>query len=161
MQPQPNYYEGPEGYPQQQELPYEYERGYDQIENYGSIIKDLTETEQMLIAYELRLTGKRINDKKEIVKDENITFDYSATDPQTTGFVNGTYTSSASATILTFLQMVNPDMPHNNGMIRPIKIIIPEGTILNAKYPAATTFGNHLCPPNADAIIKALSKAIP
>jgi N-methylhydantoinase B len=57
--------------------------------------------------------------------------------------------------------MVNPDMPHNDGMVRPVKIIIPEGTILNARYPAATTFGNHLCPPNADAIIRALSQAIP
>src|SRR5660398_183514 len=54
---------------------------------------------------------------KVTVKDGDIQFDYSATDPQTTGFVNGTYTSSASATILTFLQMVNPDMPHNQGMI--------------------------------------------
>jgi N-methylhydantoinase B len=81
--------------------------------------------------------------------------------PQTDGFVNGTYTSSASATLLTFLQMVNPDIPHNDGMVRPVKIIIPEGTILNAKYPAATTFGNHLCPPNADSIIRALSQAIP
>ena len=95
------------------------------------------------------------------VEDEEITFDYSETDPQTDGFVNGTYTSSASATLLTFLQMVNPDIPHNDGMVRPVKIFIPEGTILNARYPAATTFGNHLCPPNADAIIRALAPAIP
>ncbi len=95
------------------------------------------------------------------VEDEDITFDYSETDAQTTGFVNGTYTSSASATILTFLQMVNPDMPHNDGMVRPINIIIPEGTILNAAYPAATTYGNHLCPNNADAIMRALGPAIP
>jgi N-methylhydantoinase B len=95
------------------------------------------------------------------VEDEKITFDYSETDSQTDGFVNGTYTSSASATTLTFLQMVNPNMPHNDGMVRPLDIIIPEGTILNAKYPAATTFGNHLCPPNADAIIRALSEVIP
>jgi N-methylhydantoinase B len=95
------------------------------------------------------------------VEDEEIFFDYSDTDPQTDGFVNGTYTSSASATLLTFLQMVNPDIPHNDGMVRPVHIEIPEGTILNAKYPAATTFGNHLCPPNADAIIRALSEAIP
>lgn len=98
---------------------------------------------------------------KIIVEDEKITFDYSETDAQTDGFVNGTYTSSASATTLTFLQMVNPNMPHNDGMVRPLDIIIPEGTILNAKYPAATTFGNHLCPPNADAIIRALSEIIP
>jgi len=98
---------------------------------------------------------------KIIVEDERITFDYSDTDAQTDGFVNGTYTSSASATLLTLLQMVNPDIPHNDGMIQPIEIIIPEGTILNASYPAATTFGNHLCPPNADAIIRALAPVIP
>lgn len=95
------------------------------------------------------------------VADDEICFDYSETDPQTTGFVNGTYTSSASATILTFLQMVNPDMPHNDGMIRPVKIIIPQGTVLNAAYPAATTYGNHLCPNNADAIMRALGPVIP
>ena len=44
--------------------------------------------------------------------------------------------------------MVNPDIPHNEGMVEPIEIRIPEGTILNAAYPKATTFGNHLCPPN-------------
>ncbi len=95
------------------------------------------------------------------VEDEHITFDYSDTDAQTNGFVNGTYTSSASATLLTFLQMVNPDIPHNDGMVEPIDIVIPEGTILNASYPAATTFGNHLCPPNADAIIRALAPVLP
>lgn len=95
------------------------------------------------------------------VEDQEITFDYTGTDAQTTGFVNGTYTSSASATLLTFLQMVNPDMPHNDGMVRPMKITIPEGTILNASYPAATTYGNHLCPNNADAIMRALAPAIP
>jgi N-methylhydantoinase B len=95
------------------------------------------------------------------VEDETITFDYSGTDPQTKGFMNGTYTSSASATILTFLQMVNPDIPHNDGMIRPIRIEIPKGTLLNAAYPAATTYGNHLCPNNADAIMRALSPVIP
>lgn len=95
------------------------------------------------------------------VEDARITFDYSDTDPQTTGFVNGTYTSSASATVLTFLQMVDPNIPHNHGMVAPIRIVIPEGTLLNAAYPAATTFGNHLCPPNADAIIRALAPVIP
>lgn len=95
------------------------------------------------------------------VEDGDIHFDYTGTDAQTPGFVNGTFTSSASATILTFLQMVNPHMPHNEGMVRPIRITIPEGTILNASYPAATTYGNHLCPNNADAIMRALAPAIP
>ena len=110
--------------------------------------------------------GKNVGSKYTIrvdieVKDDAITFDYSKTDPRTNGFVNGTYTSSASATALTFLQMVNPDIPHNEGMLEPLEIIIPEGTILNAGYPAATTFGNHLCPPNADSIQRALGPVIP
>jgi N-methylhydantoinase B len=117
---------------------------------------------EAVVYYDGRTPGSTYRIRVKItVEDEQITFDYSETDPQTTGFVNGTYTSSASATLLTFLQMVNPDMPHNDGMVRPVKIIIPEGTILNARYPAATTFGNHLCPPNADAIMRALSRAIP
>ena len=95
------------------------------------------------------------------VEDKRVRFDYSKTDAQTDGFVNGTFTSSASATILTLLQMVNPDIPHNEGMVAPIEIIIPQGTILNAAYPKATTFGNHLCPPNAEAIQRALAPAMP
>jgi N-methylhydantoinase B len=95
------------------------------------------------------------------VEDKRIRFDYSDTDAQTNGFVNGTFTSSASATVLTLLQMVNPDMPHNEGMLAPIEIVIPQGTILNAAYPKATTFGNHLCPPNAEAIQRALAPVMP
>jgi len=114
------------------------------------------------VYYDGKTPGSKYQIRVEItVEDEEITFDYSKTDSQTDGFVNGTFTSSASATLLTFLQMVNPDMPHNDGMVRPVKIVIPEGTILNASYPAATTFGNHLCPPNADSIIRALSQAVP
>jgi N-methylhydantoinase B len=114
------------------------------------------------VYYDGRTPGSTYRIRVKItVGDGHITFDYSDTDAQTTGFVNGTYTSSASATILTFLQMVNPDIPHNEGMVEPIDIVIPEGTILNAAYPAATTFGNHLCPPNADAIIRALAPVIP
>ena len=75
--------------------------------------------------------------------------------------MNGTYSSSASAAILTLLQMVNPDIPHNAGLVRPVEIIIPVGTILNAAYPAATTYGNHLCPNNADAIMRALGPVMP
>ena len=114
------------------------------------------------VFYDGRNEGSKYTIRVKItVEDKNITFDYSDTDERTNGFVNGTYTSSASAALLTLLQMVNPDIPHNEGMTRPIEIIIPEGTILNAGYPKATTFGNHLCPPNADAIIKALAPVIP
>lgn len=114
------------------------------------------------IYYDGRHEGSQFTVRVTItVEDKRIKFDYSQTDAQTNGFVNGTFTSSASATILTLLQMVNPDIPHNEGMIGPIEIIIPEGTVLNAGYPKATTFGNHLCPPNAEAIQRALAPVMP
>jgi N-methylhydantoinase B len=114
------------------------------------------------VYYDGRNVDKRYVVRVEItVSDNHIKFDYSKTDAQSNAFVNGTYTSSASATVLTFLQMVNPDIPHNEGIVQPIEIIIPEGTILNAAYPAATTYGNHLCPVNADAIQRALMPVIP
>ncbi len=114
------------------------------------------------VYYDGRHEGSRFTVRVTItVEDKHIKFDYSQTDAQTNGFVNGTFTSSASATILTLLQMVNPDIPHNEGMVGPIEIVIPEGTILNAGYPKATTFGNHLCPPNAEAIQRALAPVMP
>jgi N-methylhydantoinase B len=114
------------------------------------------------IYYDGKNLDKEYTIRVEITVEEGrIAFDYSETDPQSNAFVNGTYTSSASATVLTFLQMVNPDIPHNEGMVQPIDITIPEGTILNAAYPAATTYGNHLCPPNADAVMRALAPVIP
>jgi N-methylhydantoinase B len=95
------------------------------------------------------------------VKGDEIYFDYTGTDPQTEGFANAPLGASVSAIILTFLMLIDPNIPHNDGLLRPLHIHIPEGTFLNARFPAATTFGNSITGPNADAILKALSKAIP
>ncbi len=98
---------------------------------------------------------------KVVVKGEEIIFDYSGSAPQTQGFVNAPLAATSSAVLLTFLMLINPDIPHNDGIIRPIKIISPKGSFLNAEYPAATTFGNSITGPNADAIMKAFSTILP
>ena len=117
---------------------------------------------ESMVYYDGRHPGSEFTVRTKItVEDESIVFDFSESSPQTNGFVNGTYASSCSAITLTFLQMINPDIPHNEGMIKPLEYIVPEGIILNASYPKATTFGNHLCPQIADSIFKALSTAIP
>ncbi len=125
-------------------------------------IPDGTYVGESYAYYDGRIDGSKYKIKVTItVKDGSVRFDYTGTAPQTGGFVNGTYASSASAAVLTLLQRINPDIPHNAGLVRPVEIIIPEGTLLNAAYPAATTYGNHLCPNNADAIMRALSPVIP
>ena len=94
-------------------------------------------------------------------RGSDIHFDYTGTDPQTVGFVNAPFASSYSAIILTLLMLVDPDVPHNDGLLRPISVNIPKGTILNAEFPAATTFGNTLAGPHSDAIFRALAPALP
>jgi len=39
--------------------------------------------------------------------------------------------------------------------------VIPEGSFLNARFPAATTFGNSITGPTSDAIFRAFSRALP
>lgn len=96
-----------------------------------------------------------------IVNGDEITFDYTGSAPQTEGFVNAPFAATGSAVLLTFLMLINPDIPHNDGLSRPMHIINPEGSFLNARFPAATTFGNSLTGPNSDAIFKAFSQALP
>jgi N-methylhydantoinase B len=103
--------------------------------------------------FKIKLTVRKSDDK--------IEFDYTGTDPQTPGFVNAAYTSAAGATIVSLLLCLESDVPHNGALSRAVKITIPEGTLLNAKYPAATFFGNKLCEHNGEAVMQALSKAIP
>jgi N-methylhydantoinase B len=95
------------------------------------------------------------------VNGGQVRFDFTGSSPQTPGFVNAPYGATASAVILTFLMLVNPDIPHNAGILRRIEIVNPEGSFLNASYPAATTFGNSITGPTSDAIMKAFAQAVP
>lgn len=96
------------------------------------------------------------------VKGDEITFDFEGTAPQTPGYVNAPFSASASSTVLTFLMCINkPDIPHNIGLLRPMSIRIPEGSMLNPRFPAASTFGNHLSDQISAAIFSALGEAIP
>ncbi|MEW5864124.1 MAG: hydantoinase B/oxoprolinase family protein [Pseudomonadota bacterium] len=95
------------------------------------------------------------------VKGEEITFDFTGSSPQTPGFVNAPASATSSALLLTFLMLINPDIPHNAGMLRPIRIVNPEGSFLNARFPAATTFGNSITGPTSDAIFRAFADALP
>ncbi|EST10980.1 hydantoinase B/oxoprolinase family protein [Sporolactobacillus laevolacticus] len=52
-------------------------------------------------------------------------------------------------------------IPQNAGLVKPIKIIAPEGTLVNPTYPAPTI--SRFCPGNAlaDTIMRALGQAVP
>ena len=95
------------------------------------------------------------------VAGDEVSFDFTGSSPQTPGFVNAPYSATASALLLTFLMLINPDVPHNAGILRAIRIVNPEGSFLNARFPAATTFGNSITGPTSDAIFRAFAQALP
>lgn len=127
-----------------------------------SEITDGTYHSESPVFYDGIHEGSKMNINLSVtVKGDEITFDFTGSSPQTEGFVNAPYTATASAVLLTFLMLINPDIPHNDGILRPIHIINPEGSFLNARFPAATTFGNSITGPNSDAIFKAMAQALP
>ncbi|MBN2322123.1 MAG: hydantoinase B/oxoprolinase family protein [Spirochaetes bacterium] len=63
--------------------------------------------------------------------------DFSGSDPQVTGFVNSPLANTATCVYVAFLTSVTtPDIPHNEGVYRPIYIFAPEGTVVNPRFPA-------------------------
>lgn len=63
--------------------------------------------------------------------------DMAGSDPQVTGFVNSPIANTATCVYVAFLTTVTtPDIPHNEGVYRPIKITAPEGSIVNPLFPA-------------------------
>jgi 5-oxoprolinase (ATP-hydrolysing) len=47
-----------------------------------------------------------------------------------------------SAVLYVFRTLVNDDIPLNAGCMKPLKVVIPEGCMLNPRYPAAVAAGN-------------------
>lgn len=96
------------------------------------------------------------------VKGSEIEFDFSGTDEQVEGYINGIYATTHAAVLAIAFMLVDPLMPHNSGSTRPIRIQVPTGTFLNANYPAATVRGNITCNDVVpDCIIRALEQAVP
>ncbi|MFQ5656313.1 MAG: hydantoinase B/oxoprolinase family protein [Candidatus Methylomirabilales bacterium] len=98
------------------------------------------------------------------VKDDEVTLDFTESDKQRRGFVNMIYAASYSQSVAAVLCMLDPELSdyHNEGSLRPIKIINPPGTVINAQYPA--TVG--ASPVNVgtqvmEAVLEAMSKARP
>jgi len=92
---------------------------------------------------------------------DEITVDYSDSDPQVEGYVNSSWANTYSTSYLPiFFALPGGDVKRNEGSLRPIKIVAPEGTWLNPKFPApvtACTCTTADC--IAEAIWLALSKA--
>lgn len=96
------------------------------------------------------------------IEEDKMSFDFTGTDEQIEGNINAPKPVTTSAVYYVLRCLLPDDIPINNGCYYPVKIKIPEGTLLNPKPPAAVSAGNVETSQNVvELILKALRKAIP
>src|SRR3982751_5940381 len=68
--------------------------------------------------------------------------DFTGTSGQLPDNFNAPYSICRAATLYVFRTMVDDSIPMNDGCLRPITLVVPEGSMLNPNYPAAVDAGN-------------------
>jgi 5-oxoprolinase (ATP-hydrolysing) len=70
------------------------------------------------------------------------TVDFTGTSPQQPTNFNAPEPVTRAAVLYAFRVMVESDIPMNAGCLRPLDIVIPPGSLLSPRYPAAVVAGN-------------------
>jgi N-methylhydantoinase B len=95
-------------------------------------------------------------------KRRNVTVNFTGTDAQVEGSVNAVAAITYSACFYVFRCLLADDVPATAGLMRPVKVIAPEGSVVNARPPAAVAGGNvETSQRIVDVLLRALAKAIP
>ncbi len=96
------------------------------------------------------------------IRGDRVHVDFAGSAPQGEGGTNGTQGVMEASAGIPILCAIDADIPHNDGCLRHITADAPEGTIVKAKYPAATAMAT-LCPAGQEheAVWKALARAVP
>ena len=96
------------------------------------------------------------------IKGDGIEFDFTGTDHQVKGSINAPLAVTLSCSYYVLRAVTDPTIPANEGAYRPLKVIAPEGTVVNAKPPAAVAGGNvETSQRIVDALLKAFAKIVP
>ncbi len=96
------------------------------------------------------------------IDNDRALIDFSSSSPQVEGGVNANFAVTMSAVLYVFRSLIDEDIPFNTGLMRPLMIKAPEGSVVNAQYPAATAGGNvETSQRIVDVLLGALSQAIP
>ncbi|RJF96902.1 5-oxoprolinase [Noviherbaspirillum cavernae] len=68
--------------------------------------------------------------------------DFTGTSPQLNNNFNAPSAICMAAVLYVFRTLVDNEIPLNAGCLKPLNVIIPEGSMLNPRYPAAVVSGN-------------------
>ncbi|SFG37764.1 5-oxoprolinase (ATP-hydrolysing) [Actinopolymorpha cephalotaxi] len=93
-------------------------------------------------SYELD-SGARIEVRVEVDRAaRTATIDFTGTSAQLDTNFNAPASVATAAVLYVFRTLVDDDIPLNDGCLRPLRIVVPEGSMLAPRFPAAVVAGN-------------------
>jgi N-methylhydantoinase B len=96
------------------------------------------------------------------IAGEELRLDFGGTDEQVDGNLNCPLSVTKSAAFFAVRALTDPDGPPSAGAHRPIEVLAPPGSLLNARFPAAVAAGNvETSSRVADLVLAALAQARP
>ncbi|MBI2165395.1 MAG: hydantoinase B/oxoprolinase family protein [Chloroflexi bacterium] len=96
------------------------------------------------------------------VQGDEMEFDFSGSAPERPGCINAPLAVTRSAVLYVVLCLAGEAVPPNDGVMRPIKVHVPEGSLLNPRFPAAVAGGNvETSQRVVDVLLGAMAQAVP
>jgi N-methylhydantoinase B len=95
------------------------------------------------------------------VRGSDMIMDFSEMNPQVAGPLNSGYSGGLAAARIAYKCLTLPEAPVNEGSFRALQLVLPEGTFLSARPPAAIGQWSVALPTVVDTTLKALASAIP
>lgn len=93
---------------------------------------------------------------------DRLKFDFTGSSPQTQGPVNAVRPMTLACVYYVVKAITDPSIPPNVGTFRRLDVVTPEGTVVNARFPAATGQGNSVtCQRIVDVLLGAMAQALP
>jgi N-methylhydantoinase B len=104
----------------------------------------------------------RVTFPRQTSTGQTITIDFTGSSPQVVGSINAVEAITYSACFYVFRCLLREDVPATAGLMRPIRLIAPKGSVVNARPPAAVAGGNvETSQRIVDVLLRALAKALP
>lgn len=126
-------------------------------------IRDLPDGEYQ---YEDQLDSDGVSDSPVRIRvdltiaDDSVTVDFAGTDDQVDGPINAVKAVTASASYYCLRCVTDPEIPPNAGCYRPIDLVAPVGSVVNAEPPAPVVGGNlETSQRTVDVVLGALADA--
>ncbi len=94
-------------------------------------------------------------------RGSDVILDFTGTDAQVSGPINSPLATTLAAVYYVMRCVTDASIPASEGCKRPISVIAPPGTLVNARPPAAVYQRMIVCHSIVDLVMGALAKAVP